>query len=34
MPAWNKAKAAWLLGIDRVIIYLKITRYNLTKDTP
>jgi len=30
---WNKAKAARLLGRDRVTLYLKIKTYNLTKDT-
>ena len=28
--AWNKAKAARLPGIDRVTLYRKIKRYNLT----
>ena len=31
---WNKAKAARLLRIDRVTLYRKIKRYNLTKDNP
>jgi len=31
--AWNKAKAARLLDIDRVTLYRKIKRYNLTEDT-
>jgi two-component system, NtrC family, response regulator HydG len=30
---WNKAKAARLLGIDRVTLYRKISRYNITKDS-
>ncbi|MGA2402083.1 MAG: helix-turn-helix domain-containing protein [Syntrophobacteraceae bacterium] len=32
--AWNKAKAARLLRLDRVTLYRKIKSYNLTKDTP
>ncbi len=32
--AWNKAKAARLLGMDRVTLYRKIESYNLTEDTP
>jgi transcriptional regulator of acetoin/glycerol metabolism len=32
--AWNKAKAARFPGMDRVTLYRKIKRYNLTKDIP
>jgi PAS domain S-box-containing protein len=32
--AWNKAKAARLLGMDRVTLYRKIKKYNLTEATP
>jgi len=32
--AWNKARAARLLGIDRVTLYRKMKRYNLTKEAP
>ena len=32
--SWNKAKAARLLGIDRVTLYRKMKKYNLIKDTP
>ncbi|MFO7666748.1 MAG: sigma 54-interacting transcriptional regulator [Desulfobacterales bacterium] len=31
--AWNKAKASRLLGINRVTLYRKIKRYNLSQDT-
>jgi transcriptional regulator of acetoin/glycerol metabolism len=31
--AWNKAKASRLLGIDRVTLYRKMKRYNLTDVT-
>lgn len=32
--AWNKAKAARLLGIDRVTLYRKIKKHNLTQKPP
>ena len=32
--AWNKTRAARLLGMDRVTLYRKIKRYNLAEDTP
>ena len=32
--AWNKARAARLLGIDRVTLYRKMKRYDLTKEAP
>jgi hypothetical protein len=31
--AWNKARGARLLRIDRVTLYRKIKRFNLAKDT-
>ncbi|MGA2735352.1 MAG: helix-turn-helix domain-containing protein [Syntrophobacteraceae bacterium] len=34
MTSRNKAEAARLLGVDRVTLYRKIKRYNLTEDTP
>jgi len=32
--AWNKAKAARLLGIDRVTLYRRIKKFNLTEKSP
>jgi len=32
--AWNKAKAARLLGIDRVTLYRRIKKFHLTEESP
>jgi transcriptional regulator of acetoin/glycerol metabolism len=32
--AWNKAKAARLLGIDRVTLYRRIKKFNLVETPP
>jgi two-component system, NtrC family, response regulator HydG len=32
--AWNKAKAARLLGIDRVTLYRRIKKFNLIEESP
>ena len=30
--AWNKAKAARLLGVDRVTLYRRIKKFNLSQE--